>query len=463
MILPAYLRAASARVAALALGGLFVALVPALIAPEDFGRYSLALSAAQIASAALLSWPNMPFVAEARRQWHRGAGFGSALGARLVLFAVTLPLAAAVLVAVLATAQHVEGTALAGTVLLMMAMAASELATAVGLVAARFAGIGLGTLLVRVGQFGGLGMAGVAALPAWSVLLAGAVLGYLAAALVSLYQVPRDRWWPLAVRRETVVLLVRHGWPLVFASLAATLSNWLGVWVIGWRLGLEPAGQFAWAFGLTALATALFAPLAATLLPHRLDAESAGRPWPALRLALAATAALTALAALLLPPVLWGVKAIGLGAYAPALPALTALAAATPLQLAIAILEPGAMGAAHRVRRAALAMMAMAAVNFAATLLLLPVLGIAGAAVGTGAGLVVCVYGLARAQPEPMTHGTVVWLLPALLPLPWLAALAVDASPASVIVVCLLLVCLFGWFAARIGAADFLRLLRTSN
>ncbi len=393
----AYASATAARLLAFALGGGFVLAIPMAVEPDAYGRFAMTLSVVQVFSAALLSWPNIAFVRQAREQLRVVGRFSDAFGGRIALLVASFPLALGIAYAVSTHLSLVDQSWMALAVLLF-AVGNAEMAMAAGQVVERFAALGLGMVLVRLGQLAGLLAAANQMLDPVQALLAGTVTGYLASAGLALGQVGRARLVVQCPSLPTLVRMVGHGWSLIPASFAAAAMPWVGVWIAGRISGVEAAGHFAWVVNVSLLATALFSPLSAMLLPRLLDRESAGGDMAAFwRKVVLVLAAAGCICGVLVPATAVVLAQTGLGAYTDGLAPLLILMAVMPFQLGIALFEPALMGRPDKVRRGGAILIAMALTNGLAAAVLLPWLGLVGLALALGLGFMVAVLGFAGA------------------------------------------------------------------
>lgn len=381
------------RAAALLLGVCFVASVPLVVEPAEFGRFNVVFSAAQVLAAALLLWPNQGFLRQARQELHETGGLSGSLAARLALH-----LALSVLfIGVAIVASHMIadwlglGRGIVAACVIGIALAQST--TEIGIMAlqarARFETFNLAPIFQRAGQLCGLAAiayasAADAALHAWALLAAGTIAGYLASGINAWTRVPVRLDWASAGDRARRI--VGHSWTLPATSMAAFVLAWVDIWLINAFVGIEAAGVYSFAYLATTLATAILAPVVAALLPrsidHQIAGDSASETHSRERIASTVLVA-GALAPLAVVVVAAALAAIPLGSYAAARAPLVLLCAGIVFQLAMALGETVVYARADLVRRYALVVIGMVAVNAALDVALIPLIGVEGAAIAT--------------------------------------------------------------------------------
>ena len=381
------------RVAALVLGLGFVASVPVFVSPDAFGRFNIVFSAAQVLAAALLIWPNQGFLRQAREELHESGGFPGSLAARLALH---LGLSALFIVIVILSsgllAEWLEiDRWLVAACVVMLALAQST--TEIGIIAlqarARFESFNAAPIFQRAGQLCGLAaiiLAGDAeTVPdAWVLLVAGTIVGYLVSGMNAWSRVPTalDR----VAAGNRMRRIITYSWTLPVTSMAAFMLAWIDIWMINALLGIDSAGVYSFAYLVTTLATAILVPIVAALLPRSIDHEIAGDGAEGIRVRariLAATLLAGALAPLGVVLMAATLAVMPLGDYAPARLSLVLLCTGIVFQLAMALGESIIYTRADLVRRYALVVIMMLVTNASVNVLLIPQIGIEGAAIAT--------------------------------------------------------------------------------
>lgn len=374
-----------------------VALLARTLGPEGVGLYALVQAAAVMLHAGCLHWLQAPFVFFGRPEWQRTGGFAATFAARLPLLALGALLAGSLLAA--DPGQWLER--------LFRLPEESFLLVPLAL---------FGIWLMAEGQSlceitGSLRSLALAPVVSDCLIIAALVLVWVgrvpvssaADALLLVYGIPalcwgclvalvlgRDgSWSPGAVPSGRLREIVAYGWPLVPGLLIAWVFEWSAPLVLEHLLGKHEVGVYQVAFRISQAILALTVPLGSVLLPRLLSQQQhdpdAGRKF------LASTAPVLVL--------LWLLLALPLLACLPELAGLLAgerfRAAGTVLAL-LAVAVPGSivvtLGAAlftlqGRLFRMSVAYsLLMAAISLSLTLLLVPRLGILGAAGGTAAG-----------------------------------------------------------------------------
>lgn len=381
------------RAGALVLGVCFVASVPLVVDPAEFGRFNVVFSAAQVLAAALLLWPNQGFLRQAREELHERGALGGSLAARLALhLALSVLFVAVALVAARLIAGWLGigwGMVAASVIAIALAQSTTEIGVMALQARTRFESFNLAPVLQRTGQLSGLAaiaLAGAAdfAVDAWILLAAGTIAGYVLSGINAWARTPLALDWRSAGRRAR--LIFGHSWTLPATSMAAFVLAWIDVWLINALVGIEAAGVYSFAYLATTLATALLAPVVAALLPRSIDSEIAGdgAEGARMRVRIVATAEFAgACAPFGIVLAAAALAAIPLGDYAAARIPLVLLCSGVVFQLAMALGETIVYARAELVRRYALVVIGMVAVNAALDLALIPLLGVEGAAIAT--------------------------------------------------------------------------------
>lgn len=385
------------RAAAFAFALAAVLIVPHAIRNDEYGRFVLALTACQLGATVLLSWPNQGTLRYGREEFAHHARLGETFAARLAIHAAIL---VAALGGALALGHSVAGMfELPGgafTWLLMLALIVlplSDLGAVATQIVGRFFVYGLSQVLVRFAQFAAL--AGIAAglLPGeWIVLVLAAIMGWAAAAAISWTgtagTIARGFRW----RSDVAGRLFAYGRFMVFGSLAAYLVASMDLWFIkAWR-GMPEVGVYGWAYAISLLATSLLVPIGGLLAPRAIDARLSADK---IRLATIARVllAVTALTMAVMPvavSLLGGLaQTVELGGYRGAVAPALVILAGTAFQLSVSLMEPVIFAHERLVARAVGLMFVIAATNALVDFLLIPIVGILGAAIGTAAAFAV--------------------------------------------------------------------------
>lgn len=380
------------RILSVLLAALFLAGVTAVVPPDVYGRYILLLSCSQVVVGALLAWPNQGFLRYGREEFIAHGSIGVFLGARLVLHGVLLTLL--VPAAVLAAPYLADWIGMNEwlVVLLLVASFAIMPLSDMGGVAAqgtgRFLSFGTSVFVQRLLQVGVIGLIYAGLSVTWEALYLASLAGYVAAAVVAWLLVPRSAWKGLRVTGQGVRRLVAYGRLLPISIMAAYLITWMDAWFIKFFLDAASVGRYSWAYSVTLLATTLLVPVSAVLGPKAVDMHLSGEGGRQHALSRGMTSACLLLAALV--PLGLGIVAVAcdvlpLGEYGRASSVLLILSAGVVFQAGIALVEPRIYANERLVPRAVAISVAMAGVNALGNLLLIPRLGIEGAALSTAA------------------------------------------------------------------------------
>ncbi len=378
-----------ARLAGLLLALAFFMAVTAVVPPEIYGRFNLVLSVIQVSCATVLAWPNQPLLRFGREAFVADGTLGAALGGRLVLhLALSVPLAGLILVTVPMLARWVGVETQPLRLMMLTALIVLPLPD-MGLAAAqacgRFRAYAVGPLIQRGLQLAAVAAVLLGAAPTWSLLLGATIAGYGVSGMAAWREVPR-RALRLRFAPDILRAMVAYGWTLPLGTLAAFLLIWMDLWFIRAFLDPRAVGLYSWAFTMVLLGTSILVALAAVVGPRAIDLRVTGDTDGVIRLTGGITS-LCLLTATVLPPVIGGMAAaaavIGLKDYQPALVPLLVLVTATLYQMATALMEPVVYAHEHLVTRMVATAVAMAVVKAGIDVLLIPKIGILGAAFAT--------------------------------------------------------------------------------
>ncbi|MEW5729766.1 MAG: hypothetical protein AB1918_18195 [Pseudomonadota bacterium] len=385
------LRISGLRLLSLGVAALFVAALPMVMPPEEYGRFNLALSILQTGAAVLLSWPNQALLRFGREEFTARGVLGEVLGTRLVLHAVLLVPALGLALGAagqLADWANLDAATLRWTLAVgLPLLSLSDLGIFAAQAAGAFGGYGWAPLALRLAQLAGLGLLAASG-GGWHGLMAATLAGYGAGAWLAWRSIPGTALAGLRASPAMARRMLAYGRLQVLAICSAFLLNWIDLWLLRAFLDMRAVGTYAWAYSVTLVAMTLLVPLAAVVAPHAIDRLRAG-DHVAVRGQMAAVGSACVLLAALLPAgcgVLAAALSLpGLGAYSEAVRPVLLLLAGTVFQLGSAAVEPVVYADERAAPGMAGVAMTMVAVNAVADLVLIPVLGVAGPAVGTAA------------------------------------------------------------------------------
>ena len=279
-----------------------------------------------------------------------------------------------------------------GIALAIVVVPAAELAIYLNQAVGRTEVYGYSPMITRVGFLAGVALIPALALrPSWTYLAVCMIVSTAAAAAFSFAIMPRASWSGFRATSPTVLALLRYSWTLPFAAVSTYVVNWIDMWVIRAVRGVGSVGVYGWAYQITAIAGLAFAPIAVVLTPRVIDARLQHDDVRIRRYVdsiLPAATALAAVIGILLVFVFPALQSIASPAYAPAYPVILILLAALPFQLIAYLVTPLANAYERLLPRIVLVSAAIAAVNTTGDLLLVPLLGISGAAVATTAAFI---------------------------------------------------------------------------
>ncbi|NQV44717.1 MAG: oligosaccharide flippase family protein [Rhodospirillales bacterium] len=378
------------RMFSLFLAVIFLFVVTRYILPTTYGTFTLVLSMIQVLTALGLSWANKAILRYGREEYVQHSKLGETLAVRFVFqigsLCVLVPL---VLLGADYAAAHVGSDpfilaciVIAGLVLLPLNEAGMMIAQTIQ----NFRAYGMVPVIQRSLQ---LAVAvGLAAgwLHGWTALAAGTLAGYFLGAAYTFFSVIKGNVGRLTIRTDVFKKMFTYSWSLPVITVGALLVAWMDIWFIRYFIDSEAVGIYAWSYTVTTLATSLIIPLAAVLGPrfvdYRLDNNS-----HRIREAFDVFRSVVLLAAALLPIIIGFLfmvaNTVNLGPYAPALAPLLILTVATVLQLAMALMEVVIYAHERLVPVMAGVLLLIVTVNAGGNMVLIPWLGIEGAALST--------------------------------------------------------------------------------
>ncbi|EPY00551.1 lipopolysaccharide biosynthesis protein [Magnetospirillum fulvum] len=387
-----YAKVAGLRTLSMVLAAAFIALLPTMVTPLEYGRFNLALSLTQVGAALLLSWPNQALLRFGREAYVTQGSLGEAAASRLILHLVLLVPAlilAASLAGPLAAWTELDPDLLRTLLLLGLPLISlSDIATFLGQASGRYAGFGWAPLAQRACQLAALPVIALGLASGWAVLMAATLIGYGVGMALVWHSLPREALRGFRPSQAAIRQLLVYSRLLPLASVSAFLLSWMDLWFLRSLMGSEAVGIYAWAYTITLMAMTLLVPLSAMLAPraidHRLeqDRDSGRRLMESVGAVCALAAAALALAIGFLPALS---SLVPLGSYAGAVTPVMLLAAGTVFQLGMATVEPSIYANETLASRMAAITLAMVAVNAAADAVLIPLIGLSGPALGTAA------------------------------------------------------------------------------
>lgn len=370
---------------------LFLAIVAAVVPASEFGKFSLALSAAQIISAIVFAWTNAALLRFAREEVGQDGTMAATLGSRLLIHLVLLAVALPVLVFAWPHLERLMGVP-SGSLLLVIAaiffVSLYDIGSYAAQAAERFAAFGAGPVLLRLVQVLALGLFALGVATDWRTLMVATIVGYALGVVIAWRQIPRSMLHRVRPSRRQVNRILRYSWSVPIGSAGGVLVVWMDLWFVRHFLDLDSVGVYAWAYNVSLFASALFIPLSAVVAPKLIDlhvqSDEAGiRRYSQVAMSLFAVAivavplsigALIALFAL-----------IDFGGYAAALTPAAILLGATLFQLASYLVNPVLAAHENLVTRGVAINLLVAAINAAGNWILIPRFGVAGPAIATAA------------------------------------------------------------------------------
>lgn len=360
------------------------------VTPETFGQYSLYQSVVAAASLFLVSWPNAAVLRFGREEWTRHGRVGVTVAARLTLFVASVSVATAIgwiadpwLRGFLKIPTSPFYWIVAGVIVIPAAELAIYISQAVG----RSEAYGYSPLVTRGGF-----LVGVVLIPllhrdvTWTYLAACMVGATTAATATTVVKLPMASWSGFRMTSPALVAVLRYSWTIPFAAMSAYIVNWVDSWVIRGFRGVGPVGIYNWAYQTTAIASLACAPIAAILTPRVIDARlnaDRERINRYARSILPVTAIASVAVAVGLTAVFPLLRIVASPAYAESYPVILVLMAAFPFQLLGYLVTPLGNAYESLIPRFVFVSAAVALFNTAGDLVLVPRMGISGAAIST--------------------------------------------------------------------------------
>lgn len=367
-------------------------LVSLHVSPDAFGRYSLYLAILGAATMLLVSWPNAALLRYGREEWVQHQRMGETLAARALLYAASVCgalILAWLLDPLLQAYLTIRASPFWWVALGIVLMPLVELAVyahqAVGsrLPYGYVPLVGRTTFLVAIAL---IPLRGNEA--EWEYLAASMAFGWLLSAVLTVATFPRRAWSRFRLTSDRLRRVLRYSWAIPLGALAAYTVNWVDAWVIQAYLGPEAVGIYTWSYQVTAMGGLAFAPLSAMLIPSMVDAHVVGdlqrlsrHGQRSLRLVVLVSIGGTVLLAAVYPIL----STVAGPSYRAGYLVMLLLLSAIPFQLLGYLMSPVMAPFEALVPKGMLVNVGLALANVVGDLLLVPVVGITGAALATWA------------------------------------------------------------------------------
>ena len=389
ILIKTYLSIAGLRLISLVLAAILMLLVIVVIPADDFGRFNLMMSVGQVIVAASLSFFNLALLRYARASFTLHGVIGEALATRSILHLLLLAIVLPVIwlsFPWLSSKTDVLPQTLPLLLILTVVISLSEMGTVCAQSVGRLAGYGSAQVLFRLVQVFTLTFMYVAAINDWTMLLIGTVAGYGVAAAVPWSRIPRKAFSHFRPSLSMLRRFLSFSWSIPAAGLTLVVMNWMDLWFIGWFMDLESVGIYAWAYNLSMAGTALLAPLAALIGPRTIDLRALGDVAEIRRMVMISQPVfLLALTTIPLVASIFAaaVSLLPLGTYAGVVAPAMVLFAAVAFQLGRYLWEPQVHSFEALVVRSTAVIITMGLINALGDWVLIPRMGIVGAAIAT--------------------------------------------------------------------------------
>ena len=367
-----------------------VALAAMVFPPHVYGLYGLLLSLVQIVAGVGTSWVNLAALRYGREEFTRDGTIRLTAGSTILLQGALLAFLGFLFVTTLPSlARHFLAEANIGPLLafilagLLTAQVAADSANYLAQATNRFTGYGLGHLIGRSGPAVAVLLVVMGVPINALVLLGGAGVGWMLAAIFTLRSIPPELKYPLGLDPLLIRQMLAYGWRLPLASIASVAMTWMDVWFIKAFVGIGAAGTYAWASSVFNLLTVGLIAFSAVLAPRLIDLHLRQNP-KHIAEGGRTIAALFALAVALMPMALAAVRAGGIlglpSSYTSAAGPLALLVAASAFQFLTFMVGPLVVSNEKLIGAVALQSIVMLGVNTAGNAVLVPLLAGEGAA-----------------------------------------------------------------------------------
>lgn len=270
----AYLSIVGLRTISICLAAIFIGFVTFAVQAEDFGRFSLILSLIQVIGTGTLSFCNLALLRYAREEYAETESIGVALGTRMfihiVTLAIILPLAWLISPAFLNLLDL--GEASIGILLFgLLIIPLNEMGTVAAQSVGRYVGFGASPLIFRSIQISCLFLMFILSITAWEFLAIGTLLGYAVGGAIAWASIPISALKEIRFRLSSFKKFLTYSWSIPFALLSVVLLNWQDLWFIQYFLDTKMVGVYAWGYNISLLAAAMLAPLSALMSTNVID------------------------------------------------------------------------------------------------------------------------------------------------------------------------------------------------
>jgi O-antigen/teichoic acid export membrane protein len=387
VLFPKFVSVGGLRVLSFILAGLFIYFVPKIFPPEEYGQFALVLSIIQVSCAAILAWPNQAFLRYGRQNFVQKGELHDVVGARIVLYALSLVVLwvlAYITVPPLSLFFGIDSFYVLPLFLLgAVALSAVDLLTVCAQSCGKFSGYGRSPVVQRTMQLFALLLVWLGMPASWESLLIFSIIGYGLAAALVWADIPSRVCLP-RYSKEQLIKSLRYSKAIPLATLGAFLLQWMDIWMIRIYQDETQVGIYAWSYSLTLLATSVFATGAAIVAPSLIDRHVKQDDAGTRAYVTAVNKAILVVSIIMLITML-SFSAIGAqllpASYQAALPVLVTLLAGVVFQMGIAFIEPVAYAQESFVTRMVIIVVIMVLCRTLVNYLLIPRLGIEGAAI----------------------------------------------------------------------------------
>jgi O-antigen/teichoic acid export membrane protein len=357
---------------------------------DIFGRYSLYLSVVSAASMLLIGWSNAALLRYGREEWNESGAIGESLAARILLYIIGIFVAGVAIFLLdphIKTFLKVDSSFFVWVFLGVILIPLAETWIYANLAVGRSLAFAYIPVLKRT-----ILLFGIAIIPFFiiSEKLTHLIVFTLAAALLSsfaaLLYLPKGALGNFRLHRSVLEKIIRYSWAIPFGGASAYIVSWIDLWIIRAYMSTGDVGLYSWAYLITTIAPLAFAPFAAIFTPAMVDARVKNDYEPMVKLAhrsLRMVILFEVIGVFVLAFVYPFLYVLVEPDYLKSYAVLLILLSALPLQLLGYLMTPIGNSFEGLIPKVVVITVIMAVSNIAGDLLLVPLLGMSGAAVST--------------------------------------------------------------------------------
>ena len=365
-------------------------LISLYINPAVFGQYSLYLSVVSACGMLFINWPNAALLRFGREEWNSEKRIGETLAASFFLYFMGTIVAIGLawrLDSLAARFLDLHDSPFFWIALGVILLPLTQIGVYANQATGQVLPYSYAPLLNRSTFLSGIVLVPLLEFTAeWNYLVMWGLAGTSLASIVNFWLLPRCAWHGFRFKSARLKQILRYSWAIPLGAVAAYTVNWVDAWVIRGFMDSTAVGLYTWAYQVTMIGNMAFAPLGVILAPAMLDARLAGdiarlglHGHHSLRLMITA-----GIVGLVILTAVYPILSIVVGSnYLTTYPVVLILLSAIPFQLLGYLMNPIGSAFEHLVSRAVLISVGVAVLNVLGDVLLVPQVGIMGAAIAT--------------------------------------------------------------------------------